>query len=296
MAIPANPSVSDIVTAGLKHGGRINPSAGDITNFTNEQFQQVKADIYLAAPQHNSLEVVGCIPVDTSISRYNWPANCESIKSIQLVDAPTGANWLATAQAGGTASITLHTLFNENEDDIKGRMVCIVGGTGAGQFAQITAYNNSTKVATIEANWTTLDSSWVTPNSTSVYLVESMRYKLYDIDKQIEFDTITAPYLRGTPRLAVLVGRQIWLNYVPDRQYAMLVTYWFALDRLDEAATLFLDHLRKFRSVWVQGIAVKACQRYDEQRYVTESQIYRTMLGAYGGRAATVGQTQFRDF
>lgn len=295
MPIPSNPSVSDIVTEGLKRGGRVSPSAGDITNATNHQFQEVKADIYLKAPQHKSLLSRSIAKTVNGVSRYTLPTACETLRSVQLIDAPVTGDWRGTAQAGGASSITLSTSFSSDETDVLGRFVFITAGTGSGQFGQITAYNNSTKVATLESAWATLDSSWVSPDSTSVYLVESYRTKLWEHSKPYEWDTLTTPFTKGTPTHAALVHNQLWMNYTPDRQYILFYDYWVALDQLDETSAMFVAHMRKFRSLWVQGVAVKTMQRYDEDRYMPELQVYNAMLDLYGGSAANIGQVTYRD-
>lgn len=295
MSIPANPTVSDIVTEALKRGGRTNPSASDITNFSAGQFQEVKSDIYLAAPQHHTLETTDCIPVVAYQSRYDWPTECEAIKAVQLIESTTEGSWIGTAQAGGASSITLASAFSQDSVEVQGRMLYIVAGTGSGQFAQITSYNNSTKVATIEAAWTTLLSTWVTPDATSVYLIERKRTHIFSYDKPLEWDTIASPNLLTAATHAAMVGRQIWLNTTPDRYYALHITFWYALDQLDEDSTLFRNHLRKMKSLWIQGLTVKVMQRYDEDRYPTELQVYQRYLQLYGSTSSHVGQVQFRD-
>lgn len=295
MAVPSNPSISDIVTEGLKRGGKVNPSVSDITNATNIQFQEVKSDIFLKAPRHSSLLTQSMAATTKGVSRYNWPTACEALRSVQLIDAPTEGDWRGTAQTGGTASITLSASFSIDEDDFIGRFVFITSGTASGQFAQIIAWNNTTKVATIEANWTTLNSGWTTPNSTSVYLVEQYRYKLWDYSKPVDWDTISCPFQRSTPTQATSVGRQIWMDYTPDRVYVILYDYWAALDQLDESGTPLGNHMRKFRNIWTQGMAVKIMQRYDEDRYGQEVGIYNAMLDMYGSEASGIGQITFRD-
>lgn len=295
MSIPSNPSISDICTEGLKKGGRVNPTASDIADTQNIHFQEVKADIYLKAPLHFSLQTVGCIPVLQNISRYSWPSNCETIDSLQLVDAPTSGAWQSTAQGGGVQSITLDSTFTVDPTNIVGRTIFLVGGTGSGQFAQITGYNDSTKVVTLEAPWASFDSTWVTPDNTTQYLIENVRYKLWEQDKAHDWDTQAAPFQQMTPFRVTLMDRQIWLNATPNRIYAMPITYWLALDQLDETSTLFLGHLRKFRSLWIQGVAAKVANRYDDARYPTLISIYDTMLDLYGAKSAEVGQVIFRD-
>lgn len=109
------------------------------------------------------------------------------------------------------------------------------------------------------------------------------------------YDLQNAPFQRGTPSLAAPVGREMWLNYATDRIYALWWDYWANLDRLDEAGAVFIRHLREHRSLWVQGVAVKTMQRYDEDRYQLELSVYNDMLNAYAGYSAGVGQVTFTD-
>lgn len=71
------------------------------------------------------------------------------------------------AQAGASTSITLSTLASTSDNIYNGAVVWIDGGTGIGEQAIITAYNGTTKVATITPAWA------VTPDSTSIYHVMS---------------------------------------------------------------------------------------------------------------------------
>ena len=302
MAIPSDPAVSDIVTEGLKKGGRVNPSAGDIVDATNIHFQEVKSDIYLKAPHHYSLISGWSIPTVVGQSRYNWPTFFEEIRSIQLIDAPTSGNYNSTAQGGSANTITLNAGFVDTSavPNTIGRFVFLTGGTGVGQYAQITGYNDSTKVATIEANWTSLQTTlaklWVAPDNTTGYLIENIRFKLWSINKPWEFDTQAAPFQQGTPTRSCLVDKQIWLDLTPDRVYQLLVDFWLPLDQLDETDTLFTRHMRKFRSLWTQGVAAKVAQRFDDRRAGEIIQMYNYMLDMYGATSSSVGQMVFTDY
>lgn len=83
-------------------------------------------------------------------------------------DAPTDAVYLQIAQAGGASSITLDSGASATTDFYKGLSVAIIAGTGVGQAGRvITAYNGSTKVATVTPAWAT------NPGSTSVFMLLS---------------------------------------------------------------------------------------------------------------------------
>lgn len=68
-----------------------------------------------------------------------------------------------TAQAGASGSITLDASASSTTDFYVGMLVLITGGTGVGQVRRITAYNGTSKVATVERNWAT------NPDNTSTF-------------------------------------------------------------------------------------------------------------------------------
>lgn len=68
-----------------------------------------------------------------------------------------------TAQAGTANSITLSTSAGSTSNSYVGLMLHTLGGTGSGQFRQISAYNGATNVATVNTNWT------IVPDNTTTY-------------------------------------------------------------------------------------------------------------------------------
>ena len=98
-----------------------------------------------------------------------------NIASANLIGTVSGASYqiLAyehyTGQAAGatTNTITLATHASEanNSGNYVGSTINIVNGTGVGQSLAITAYNVTTRAATVASNWTTQ------PDTTSVYSI-----------------------------------------------------------------------------------------------------------------------------
>jgi hypothetical protein len=87
-----------------------------------------------------------CYFVQTGFGTANWPYT------------PAGG----TAQAGAATSITLAAGASAVTDAYKNVVITIASGTGSGQSKTITAYNGTTKVATV-STWTT------NPDASSVY-------------------------------------------------------------------------------------------------------------------------------
>ena len=289
MAIPSDPTVASIVTEALKRGGRVSPSAGQISDATEHQFREVKADITQRSARHSVLETQYVTATVDGQSRYTWPTEADDIRSVTLIRSDSDTYWQGTASAGAATTITLHASFSQNDLDVRGKFIYLLGGTGANQFAQVVSYDNGTKVATVDRTWVT------NPASGTLYHLGLAHDKIYTFDKPWGYDVLNAPFSRGTPRYAAPVGREIWLDRAADRIYALWWDHWANLDRLDEAGTVFVRHLREYRSLWVQGIAVKTMQRYDEDRYQLELSVYDSMLNAYAGVSAGVGQVNFTD-
>jgi hypothetical protein len=70
-----------------------------------------------------------------------------------------------TAQAGASTSITLDASASSTTDYYDGCTVFITGGTGVGQYRLMTAYNGTTKVATVTPAWAT------NPDNTSTFAI-----------------------------------------------------------------------------------------------------------------------------
>lgn len=70
-----------------------------------------------------------------------------------------------TAQAGGATSITLDASASATTNFYSGCWVYLTGGAGAGQTRLVTAYNGTTKVATVHPAWAT------NPDNTSTFAV-----------------------------------------------------------------------------------------------------------------------------
>jgi hypothetical protein len=110
------------------------------------------------------LQKASCYAVPANLLTTRLPVQTEvSAAAATAASAFWGGLETGTAQAGAAGSITLAAGESAVTDFYKDMAVVIVGGTGAGQVRRVSAYNGTTKVATVSANWAT------TPDSTSVY-------------------------------------------------------------------------------------------------------------------------------
>jgi hypothetical protein len=287
MAIDSDVSIANLVTEALKRAGRTSPTAGQISDATSYGFREVKADLAMRGGRHPVL-VTDSITVTTDgLQRYTWPTAARELMSVQLLDGPD--EWRGTAQSATSTTLVLDAALSIGDaNDVKGKYLCTTGGTGANQIRQITAWNNTTKTATVPT-WTT------TPDNTTTYLIATDHRLLWHIDKASKWNTIPNPGLRGRSYSAATFGRELYLEHSADKVYVLWWNYWSHLDRMDNAGTVVLGHIREYLSLWIQGIATKCMQRFDEDRYQGELQVYLAMLNSYEQEGATVSAIQFSD-
>ena len=101
------------------------------------------------------------------------PEYASGLKACGLGQTDLAADATGTAQAGAAGSITLAVGASSTTDIYRGFVVEITFGTGAGQKRVVTAYNGTTKVASVTPPWTATVKgvAGTAPDATSVYAV-----------------------------------------------------------------------------------------------------------------------------
>jgi hypothetical protein len=79
----------------------------------------------------------------------------EMLTTITTISGRMPTLHYGVAQAGGASTITLNASASSITDYYVGLAIAITASTGAGQVRTITAYNGTTKVATVDSAWTT---------------------------------------------------------------------------------------------------------------------------------------------
>ena len=287
MAVPLDPSVASIVTQALQRGGRVNPTSTQLQEAIDHALQEVKSDIMFYAATHPHLLATSTTVTTRGQQRYAVPADFNEPSSIALLEGPP--EWAGTAQGGAALTITLANSLSVSADDLIGRYILITAGPGIEEYRQILAYNAGIRQATVDLPWL------VTPTSSTQYLIIQSERILWPSDTRSEMDTRTNATMRGTPSYASIHDQEFILYPVPDSVFGLRARYWVDLSKLDETGPLFIQLLREWRSLWVQGVAVKTMQRFDEDRYIGELQIYERMLLLLSGKSSSVGEVVFRD-
>lgn len=278
MAIPGDPSVQDIVLQGMKEGGQYTVTAGGTayTEFKNYQFETLKSEMWAACKTDRLLETTDLMLTTIGKTDLTLPTAFDSEICLTVYDADDG--YRGTAQAGSSTTITLATDFSSTAELMYGSLIFLLSGTGIAQYRQILSYDDTTKVATVDA-WTTA------PDSTTAYLVATMNWILQrqDYVKDVHIAQRPARYNRTGTGLSVFPA--------PDKIYPILMVYRSNMTRLDDTGALFVKHLRERRSLWVQGVKTKTMLRYDDDRYMAEKANWDQALMQYA--ADNVVYTQF---
>jgi hypothetical protein len=177
-----------------------------------------------------------------------------------------------TAQTGNSTTITLVSSDSGTASNTEGRWIFLTGGTGADQIRQVTDYNATTKVATVDSAWST------TPTSSTTYLVVDNVYPLDEVNiSEIES---SATKSTGRPTCFAKYNRQIIFDRAFDRStYGIRLRYYMnvhELDRTEGSTSRYTRVLQNWQSVLVTGVAWKILEDIDDNRQISKIQEYET--------------------
>ena len=293
MAVPSNPTVTSIVKDALRHSSIYNPKASQVTELSTEGLQTVKTELWASQERDALLEVSVMVLLPIGNGQVNTPDDFDHVVKIDVFSCADSMAF--TASAAASATLTAPTTFSADESTARGLYVFTTSGTGSGQYRQVTAYNDSTKVLTITPAWT------VTPDATTVAFIGHLRRRLGLDDTGTERLSSFPVPISGFPTRYRQIGNSplttdlpaLEISPVPDSaNYAMVLTYGANLTRLDETGTVFIKHLRERRALWVQGLKVQAQSRYDEARYSGSYAVWQSMLRQYQGHNPTYSRME----
>lgn len=268
MAAPSNPTAASIVTEALSKAGDRSPTTALITRATDFWLEEVKNDIFHRAKKLKRLMVTSYGVITKGKSRYANPTDFSSDLELTLLSgADTG-----TAQGGTTGTITLSA--TEDATNVIGLFIIITSGTAQGSAAQITAYDTTTKVATVSPNFK------VSPDSTSVYLIinREIPLKQKGINQFSQFNQLGA----GQPQWWFPMGDEDYGEFVldrpPDLTYGARLRYYMDISRVDILSDHMSNLYRLWRNIFTQGIVAKRFQDADDNRAADEFLKYQRQL------------------
>lgn len=271
MSAPSAPTLTELVTEGLKKAGNSNPSSAQITRASSYWMEEIKADIFEEAKTLKFLHSTTYRVLDKGNHRYSYPTDFSSDLSLELMYG----TYTGTATGGASGSITLSATEAVSSDFAIGKYILVTSGTGKNSCSQITAYNTSTKVATVTPNFATA------PVSGDGYMIIDTYYPLTQ-SPVWNLDTFNQPTIKNRPTTFYPIGDSDDGEYLvyptPDQTYGVQIRYYSNLMKLDTAGTLMTTLYQRWRNLWIQGVYMKALQEKDDVRVSQETQKYYSAL------------------
>lgn len=277
MAAPTAPTLATIVAEGLAKAGIASPTSAQTSRGQDKFMEEIKNDIWMLCKELRTLNQIAIQVATNGQSLYSFPTDFSSCQNVILMEGATRG----TAQAGGSTSITLAAADTSAETAVLGHEILIYSGTGSSQLRTCTAYNTSTKVATVSSAWST------NPDSTSKYIIIDKYTDLKELPVW-EFDKLQYSRELGTPSHYFPMGDSddgeyyIWRNpynySAPTIPYAFKVRYYANLMELDLAGTTVTTMYYRWRNVFIQGVMAKQMQSVKDTRATQEFNEYKRML------------------
>lgn len=271
MAAPTAADLTTITTEGLAKAGFPSPSAALLSRAQVYWMREIKNDIWKLGKNLKSLQLQYPFILNTGQAQYEMPSDFSSIISLQILRGEdTG-----TATAGAAGTITLAAASTFSESYLQGREILITGGTGVNQISTIINYNTTTKVATVEPDFSTA------PDSTSTYMIIGT-YSPCTVTQIWGQQFRSMPYGRQRPYEAYIIGDsdsgKLIFNPAPDKTYGARMWYYANLMLLDLASTTQATLYRTWETTFIQGIFCRALQDRDDSRAREETAKYEQMI------------------
>lgn len=294
MALATDPTVANLVDEALLIAGRRGSTDAFKARLTARAMEKIKTDIWAVSTTHKVLEATQTTVTTRGNARYDVPVDFNELISVSLLDGPDDDR--GTAQGGSASAITLKATDGGDENSRIGREVLLTGGTASGKVRTITAFNATTKVATVGEDWNATGDTATVPDGTTGYLVVS-RYKDLKVRPYpLEIGELVDQTAPGRPSVAALYDDQLHLAPVPDLStYGLRIRYYLQLIRLDLASTRYLNLIKEWENIWMAGLKVAIYDNFDDPRYERASTEYFGLLQALGNKQTTLGRVAYRD-
>lgn len=264
MAAPAVPTVTSLVTEGLRQARIFYPTAAQISTYQSEVMEQLKNDLWQQVKQMKPLMTFSYMVLTPGQSRYSCPSDYSSDMSmVCLTGLYTGSVAAATVN-----TITVSTAPNGVYDinQVLGEDLVITGGTAVNSVSQVTDLvnnGNGTMTLTVYPNFQ------ATPDATSTYMLVDNQWPIEQ--KHIaEFDLFHRANGIDRPRYFYPMGDEDYdefqFDVPPDNVYVYCVRmrYFVNIMTLDLNSTLMSTLYQKFREYWIKGIKAQALADQDD--------------------------------
>lgn len=262
MAAPVAPTASSLISEALSKAGYAAPSAA-LTARGTVWLEEIKNDIYEKQRKLKGLQTKAIQPLTVGLPQYANPSDFSSDLGLEFA---TGVRY-GTAQAGSTTSVTLAATETAAQSDLLGKEIAITGGAGPNQISYITAYNSTTKVATVSPAFA------VAPDVTSTYVILD-DYRPVEERNIRELGMLDSPTEQSYPEKYFPIGDAVSGSYIlypvpyrSDAQPMVLIQRYYAnLQKLDLSSALLAVLYQRWYKVWMAGLVWMARDDADDDK------------------------------
>lgn len=265
MAAPSDLTATTIVTEAYYKAGHSSPSS--TTRAEGYFLREVINDIWTRRNEHGNpvkykiLQTWGTVNSVIGISKYSFDSDFDDEISIAFLSG----NHTGTAQAGANTTITLEDGEDATVTEVEGKFIFATGGTGVGEFRQITDYSTSTYVATVNTAWGT------NPSSDTTYRIINTIKELEE-DSTIGFGTYGSSFGTGDPSAYARITEDNTDYFITDKPpdastYGFLVRFYSNPNALDLTSSVMTRIYNNWQNALTLGVAAKIAQDDDDNKY-----------------------------
>lgn len=261
-AAPANPTLAEIVTEGLSKSGEGSPTQTLIAQATNKWMEEIKNDIWRRVKDLKFLQVTSYGIFPKGQQRYSNPTDFASDLVLTLLDGSV----TGIAQGGSPGAIILAANEASTSDQLIGKLILVISGTGTASASQIITYDSTTKQANVIPNFTSSPAA-------------GSGYQIIDNEIPLEEQHIARSEQQGMiglsqPKYFYPMGDEDFgeflLDCPPAKQYGARLRYYANIMKIDLSSTLMSTLYLNFRNLWLKGIEYR-CWKFNNDDRVGQS-------------------------
>lgn len=251
MATRTNPTAISICTESLAKAGR----PDFLGRARDEWLFEVLGDIWTTASIGGNTRLKTLQYTSVAIGtigqrRYALPSDFSEEINVSILD------WTHTdtSQSGSSNTITLAADEDATEEDVVGNFIVPADGNAIREYKQVTAYNTTTKIATIVGSW---DSN----PSTDTYRVIDNQDSINEVGSSDIDEIENGGFVTGKPSQFAKFADELIFDKPFDKDYPIRCRYYANIYKLDlaESSTALISKIYlNWYPVLSQGVLERA--------------------------------------
>jgi hypothetical protein len=262
MAAPTLPTLTSLVTEGLRQARIFSPTTTQLNIYSSEVMEQLKNNLWQSVKNMKPLMTFSYMILIPGQSRYSCPTDFSSdMTMVILTGLETG-----TVISGSANSLVIPGDIGDiSQDQTIGKDLVITAGSASSSVSQIinVVFNNDgTTTLTVYPSFQAV------PDATSSFMIVDNQYPV-EADHIANYDQFRSAGL-DRPRKFYPMGDEDYDEFIfdvpPDSTflYAVRMRYFVNIMTLDLNSTLMSTLYQKFREYWIKGVKAQALADQDD--------------------------------